>query len=339
VRGPSHPDRRIGVVVNPRAKGLARRPGRTAELSAALGESGLLRETRDLEGLRQTVEEMLDAHLDVLVSVGGDGSLHWLLNTAREVLEERGTGSLPPVLPAAAGTIDFVPRKLRARLAPEDAIARLARRESFEVVELDTLDIEGVREGGEGRPWRRQGFALAAGGIGRRFFDALYRLEDRNGIAVLRVVAGASSAFLLARARVPMPASVAEYGLHMFRPTHARVTIDGEPMPVLHHGAIHAGAFDIVLGPLRVFPLAHEPGRMHLQAGDIRPLEIIRSVPDLMRGGLIRSDFLWEMAGREMKVEALGDELLSPVIDGEIYEGWKQLTVRLGAPVRFARLA
>ena len=44
------------------------------------------------------------------------------------------------------------------------------------------------------------------------------------------------------------------------------------------------------------------------------------------------------MAGREMTVEALGEEDLAPIVDGECIEGLRKLTVRPGPRVRVARI-
>ena len=37
-----------------------------------------------------------------------------------------------------------------------------------------------------------------------------------------------------------------------------------------------------------------------------------------------------EFAGESMQIEARGDELLAPVIDGELFEGFEKLSVTLG---------
>ena len=117
------------------------------------------------------------------------------------------------------------------------------------------------------------------------------------------------------------------------------MTIDGTELPVTQFSGLNAGAFDISLGGVfRIFPLAREAGALHFQVGDIRPWEVIRSLPSLARGGLIRSNRLTEVDGSELTIEALGDESLSPIIDGESFPGVRQMTVRSGTPVRIATL-
>ena len=137
----------------------------------------------------------------------------------------------------------------------------------------------------------------------------------------------------------PVPERYLDYGRAVFRPTRARVTIDGEPVPGDAHGAIHAGAFDVSLGGVfRVFPYAAERGHSHFQAGAIIPAEMIRALPALVRGRAIPSHHLVEKKGRQMQVTATGDELLSLILDGEGIEHVAELSVTSGPPVAIARV-
>lgn len=329
---------RVGVVLNPHSRQNRRRPGRAAALRAILGEHGEVWETGGLDELGRAVEALVAAGTDLFVSTGGDGALHWLLNE-----HVRVTGAPCALATTRAGTIDFVARKVGVHGEAESIVAELAGLAAAgrmpELVRLDSLLVEGEVRGPDGpRALRCVGFAAAIGGVGQRFFDQFYALEDPPGVAVAGVVLRAAASHLADRTGLPLPARVVAPGRAIFRPTTARVTIDAEVLPTSEHGAIHAGAFDLALGPLRVFPLARAPGRLHFQAGDITPMQAIASVPALFRGGLIRSDRLHEVQGSEMVVEALGDERLSPVIDGEIVPDVTRLTIRRGPPVPVARV-
>jgi hypothetical protein len=152
---------------------------------------------------------------------------------------------------------------------------------------------------------------------------------------VLRAVGSHAAGAL----RLPLPKRALAYGREVFRPTRARVIIDGHEVPSLEHGAIHAGALDIELGGVfKVFPLASSPGVLHFQAGALSPAEIIRALPDLWRGGAIRGKHLVEVGGARMSVVAL-DEPLYPIIDGESFGPLKKLEVRLGPQVQVPRVA
>ena len=74
------------------------------------------------------------------------------------------------------------------------------------------------------------------------------------------------------------------------------------------------------------------------QAGEIVPSEIIRALPALARGGAIPSERLREVAGEEMRIAALGDESLAPIIDGEWFPGLRELVVRPGPRIKVPRI-
>lgn len=339
----------IGVILNPNSRKNRRiDPGRADKLQRIVGDRGTVRETRRLEELPQTLGDMLAREqLGYLVADGGDGSLHWVMNESRRVLAGSGRNpdSLPPLVPTNGGTIDFVARKMGIKGSSEQILLRLTREldagHTPPLVELDTLELSGTRRDSDGslQSFKRLGFALAAGGIGQRFFDKYYQEQELGAGAIVRVVARAVSSHLAGRAHLPLPDRMLRYGREVFRPTPARVVIDGRELECREHGAIHAGAFDITLaGVFRVFPLASERGALHFQAGGIVPSEMIRALPDLYRGRAIKSRHLTEVRGQEMRIEALGDELLRPVIDGELFEGIVEMTVRRGPPVRIPRL-
>ena len=307
---------------------------RARRLERILGWRGVVYATRTLGELGDAVEEILSEPPAVLVTDGGDGTLHWVLNEARQRIP---VSDIPPLLPTNGGTIDFVARKVGIRGHAETIVAALVRQLERErvprVVELDTLHLTGITESGE--RFDRLGFALAAGGIGQRFFSKYYAEKQLGAGAIVRVVAKAVASRLAGELRAPLPESMLAYGRDVFRPTHARVAIDGQEVPGNAHGAIHAGSLDVALGGVfRVFPLARDPGQLHFQAGEIVPREMILALPSLARGAAIPSERLWERSGHEMTIVALSDESLAPIIDGEAFEGLRQLEVRAGPKVR-----
>jgi len=312
---------------------------RARRLERLVGWRGAVYATRTLDELGDAVRDILKRPPDVLVTDGGDGTLHWVLNEARQRVAD--VAELPPLLPTNGGTIDFVARKVgikgHAESIVEALIAELDRGRLPPVVELDSLWLTGRTERGE--RFDRLGFALAAGGIGQRFFAKYYEEKRLGAGAIVRVVAKAVASRAAGVLRAPLPEPLLRYGQDVFSPTSARVTIDGEPVPGTAHGAIHAGAIDLHLGGVfRVFPLAKDDGALHFQAGEIVPREMILALPSLARGGAIRSERLREARGREMRIEAVGDECLAPIIDGEAFGGLRELCVTLGPRVRVPRV-
>jgi diacylglycerol kinase family enzyme len=331
----------VGVVLNPRARknrGVA--ADRFARITQILGARGEVVRTESVEALRPAVERLLP-RVTHLVSDGGDGALHWLLNEVRRVAGgDAGSEAWPTFVPTNGGTIDFVAHKAGVRGSSEAILAALADAAEAErpppEVALDSLRISGERS--DGSTFERLGFALAAGGVGQRFFDKYYEDPSPSPRTIMRVIGRTVSDF--ARDRLGARSDEHEsFAAHLFRPTEARVTIDGEELPTTRHDGLHAGAFDVNLGGvIRLFPLAAEPGVIQLQAGEISPLRVIASLPSLVRGGPIRAPKLRDTAGAQMRIEALGEERLSPIVDGERFEGLRTLEVCAGPRVRIARV-
>lgn len=333
----------LGVVLNPLArKNRSVSPDRYARIERIVGPWGEVVRTESLAALRPAVERLLP-RVTHLVSDGGDGALHWLLNEVRAVSGgDASAASWPRFVPTNGGTIDFVAHKAGVR-GRSEAILRVlvgaaATRRPPPEVALDTLLLEGERA--DGARFDRLGFALAAGGVGQRFFDKYYEDPNPSPLTIMRVIGRTVGDFALERAGRRSNGRPS-YAAHLFRSTRARVVIDGEELPMRQHAALHAGAFDVNLGGvIRVFPLARERGALHFQAGEISPLRMIGSLPALARGGAIRAPHLRDTSGSCMEIEALDDEeLLTPVIDGERFDGLRRLAVRAGPEVRIAHVA
>ncbi|MCU0673378.1 MAG: retinol dehydrogenase [Myxococcota bacterium] len=334
----------IGVVVNANARKNRKRPSLVRELRGALGADGRVIVTRHLDELRPAVEAHLADGCRVLVASGGDGALHRMANVLLELRDEGKVDAWPPLVPTNGGTIDFVAKKVGLRGDAVTILRRLrlaARAGELERVSIPSLELRGTelrsgntRREGEERAFRRVGFALAAGGVGQRFFEQYYALEDPGPPSIVKVV-GKVAASQVARTALPVPAHLAGPSARMFEPTRARVSIDGIPVEGELHGALHAGAFYLDLGGVfRFFPLATE-GKIHFHAGPVAPWEVIGSLPRMALGRRLRARGLVERAGHEMIVEAL-ETPLSPIVDGESYEGVVRLEVRPGPPLDIA---
>ncbi len=328
--------RPIAVIVNPNSRKNRRGRVRVDELREVVGSSGEVFVTQSLDDLEKTIDRVLDLDPACLVSVGGDGALHWALNAALPRCAARGI-VVPPVLPTNGGTIDFVARKAGVRGNAMRLLPRLRTRlengEPLDTVELDSLALEAVSPGGTRS---MIGFALAAAGIGQRFFDQYYKNEDPGPMSIVSIVARAVAS--LAAGAVSHRAGA--YAREIFRPFEGSVTIDGVLVPGHIHGGIHAGAFDVNLGGVvRVFPLAREPGVVQFQAGAITAPQMVRALPALVRGAPITSSpDLRDTPGSLMEITATGEESLRPVLDGEMYEGIRSLRIAPGPRVRVARV-
>jgi hypothetical protein len=89
---------------------------------------------------------------------------------------------------------------------------------------------------------------------------------------------------------------------------------------------------------LRFFGKADQPGLMNAIVGTPSPWGIIRNLPRMARGEEMRGRNILDRPCREMVMEAAGDDLLAPIIDGEFYRSVKRLAFRLGPRVRIPKV-
>jgi diacylglycerol kinase family enzyme len=332
---------KLGVIVNPNARKNRDAFDRAAKLREIVGAHGVVVETDTPEDVAPALADMSRRGVQYFVADGGDGALHVLINGLRAL---HPNGPLPTVTPTNGGTIDFVARKVGVRASVEATVAALTKRIASgvapSVVSIDSLQIDGVRAlpNGSTETFSRIGFALAAGGIGQRFFDQYYASPTPGPRAIVGIVARAVGGYFAERLPFGGVADLRDDARAIFRPTEARVTIDGTVLAERKHGAIHAGAFEVDLGGVfRVFPLARPDGVLHFQAGSLSPVDMMKNLHNVASGRLLAARDFKEHAGRTMTLEALGEELLDPVIDGERFYGLRSMTITVGPRIDVAR--
>lgn len=344
----------IGVITNPNSRKNLKKPGRAERLQSIVGGLGRVHQTPSPEAIKPVLREFLRSRARYWVSDGGDGALHWMLREGLEVLQEeefaRGGFSLPLALPTNGGSIDFVAHNAGIRGDAESILTALRRHleagQRIEEVEVDSMRVEGIEVGEDGRErqLRTYGFAAAVGGVGQRFFTKLAEAGDHTPPTIVSIVAKTVASYPVAmsplRHMPGMPRLLRQYAREMFRPTDARVTLDGEVMQQTDFRGIHVASMNIDLGGVfHFFRAAERPGQLHAIVGSPTPLQIIRNLPRMHMGMSLKGDpGLVDGPCRDMKVEATGDELISPVIDGEYYYNLREVTFKLGPRVRIPKV-
>lgn len=342
---PDHPA--IGVITNPHSRKNRGRPARADALQRLLGGRGLVRETRTTEEIGPVLDEFRARGVSYWVTDGGDGSLHWMLNSAAQRFGlDAVPDALPWAVPANGGTIDFVARHAGVRGRAEQIVRRLLAEEeagrSPPGADVPTLVMRGVQVGDDGaeRAFERVGFAAAVAGIGSGFFDQYYASRLQGAPAIVEVMARTAASYLLGVGpwRRLTPRAWLRYGQVALGRLPARVAVDGAALPYEQLTALNVGAFPINLGGVvRVFQQAGG-GRLHLIAGDISVPGMMLNLPRLVTGRPLRSRALVEAPAREVRAEATGDALLRPVMDGEMIQRVRSLTITPGPTVRVPRI-
>lgn len=340
----------IGVITNPRSRKNRDRPHRAGRLQSIVGPLGEVHATETVDSIKPILREFLRKRARYWVADGGDGALHWMLRMGMEVLQEdefASTAAMPlPLLPTKGGTIDFVANNVGIKGTAESILARLRALieagQRIEEVEVDSMLIEGVEvtEAGE-EPFRTYGFACAAGGVGQRFFAKYYEAKDPNPRTIVKVVSKAVASMPLSPLRhIPgMPRQLGSYAREVCEPARVRVTLDGMILPGDTFTGVHVASMSINLGNVfRLFNKAEEPGLMHALVGSPSPFTIVRNLPRMSLGKELRGRNVIDRPCRELVVEAAGDELLAPVVDGEYYRNLRKISFKLGPRVRIPKV-
>ncbi|HUQ04787.1 MAG TPA: diacylglycerol kinase family protein [Kofleriaceae bacterium] len=341
----------IGVITNPNSRKNKGKPDRAARLQSIVGELGEVHETHTLESIKPVLRDFLRKRARYWVADGGDGALHWMLRMGMEVLQEEEFAgqqvTMPLTMPTNGGTIDFIANNVGIKGDAEGLLATLRRKieggHRVEETEVDSMVLDGITVvDGVDQPFRTYGFACAAGGCGQRFFSKYYEDVDPNPRTILKVLGRTIMSMPVAMTplrHIPGVARWAEYADHIFRPTRARITMDGMILPGNEFTGIHVASMSINLGNvLKFFSKADQPGLMNAIVGAPSPLGVARNLPRMARGEEMVGRQVLDRPCREMHLEAVGDELMEPVIDGEFYKNVRSLTVRVGPRVRIPKV-
>ncbi|MEZ4452252.1 MAG: diacylglycerol kinase family protein [Nannocystaceae bacterium] len=340
----------IGVITNPNSKKNWRHPHRRAAIQRALGDDGVVRETRSLEELPGAVSDFLDEGIKYWVCDGGDGTLHWVLNAVHDEVRRRGEDRpLPIIVPTNGGTVDFIARKARLKGDAESIVTRLVRElragREPETLRVDTCHHVGEQVDGDGtrRSFDRIGLASALAGVANNFFDRYYALpKDRGALAIAGVIGVAAGSALINTFAPPLrrwlPSDLDGYD-GFFRPTRATIEVDGKILPFSSVMSMQCGAIDVNLaGVVRCFRHAQEDGVLHFQAMSMSPVGVVVNVPSIVLGTPILGRDVYDARARTVVIRAGDGERLKPVIDGEQFFGLERLDLSLGPSLRIPLL-
>ena len=340
----------IGVITNPNSRKNRNRPERVERLQRIVGGMGEVHQTQSIDSIKPVLRDFLRKRARYWVADGGDGALHWMLRMGMEVLQEdefaESSVTLPLTLPTKGGTIDFVANNVGIQGDAEGILATLRRTLEHgavvEETEVDSMVIDGIQlVDGEELAFRTYGFASAAGGVGQRFYSKYYADADPNPRTIMKVVANTVMSAPIALSplsKLPL-GQWRTYAKEVFAPTPCKITLDGMVLPGTEFTGVHVASMSINLGNvLRFFGKADQPGLMNAIVGTPSPWAIIRNLPRMMNGKEMIGRNVLDRPCRAMTLDATGDELLEPIIDGEYYRNVKRITFRVGPRVRIPKV-
>ena len=311
---PTPPTVPLGLIVNPAARGVKRRYLGPKPFWRAHLPDECVRLTRSLDELDRAVVAFREAGVRVVAGLGGDGSLHHLVDTLLRHYDEATT---PIVLALAGGTMNGLPRALGTGGQPEvvlrAAVAALEGKVSPPTRMRYLLRVTDIIHGRT-----RHGFGFAAGLVYRAFQEYHRRPEPGLVDAVRASLLPLGAAFL---------------GGSFYDGIRLDVQAGGAPwLPEPPHTVVAS----VVDNPVLWFqpfgaPLG-DAGVFHLAATSMEPGEIAPRLWSIFRGRCrhprLRADRI-----REATVRGETGYL----IDGDLYPsgGVVDLRLTIGPRLRF----
>lgn len=305
----------IGVILNPHAHAVKRRPGMRERLAAILGSRGEVVETRSPEDLTHALDRLMGSGAQVIATCGGDGTN---LSTITELVRKFGATRLPAFALLRGGTVNTVAENLAIRGQPEELLARLiARREAGELSlrGQDLLHVSG-----------RYGFLFAAA-MGARFLEAYYERREP----------GPGWAALLAARTIASSLVYGPFARRLFSEVPAELEVDGRPERAVSHPRLLLASTvpDVGIGMRVTWQAGRQPGRFHLIASHLSTAKMALQLPRVLAGRPLAGSPHLDVLARSAHLRFPSPEPFT--LDGELYRA-REISIEIGPRLSIARL-
>ena len=303
-----------GVIVNARAGQGLRDPDLERKLCDRLSPRWV-RITRAPDEVAPALDELRAQGVDVLMLVGGDGTIS---GTLGELVRVWPRAEWPALVVTSGGSVNTIAQSLGARSSPETALERLVEGRTARETCRPLLR---VRADAAVEP--RYGMIFGAG-FATRWLDAYYAAPSRGSASAARVVGQA----------LVSAATGTGFARRLCEPFDADLSVDARPVPDRRFCVIGAATVENVGLGFRPFHHAGEdPQRFHLLHADAHPLRLALELPALRFGRAGPLSCL-----RHHRAERAAVELPSPepwMIDAELQPPASRIEIDLTAPLRF----
>ncbi|HMV37025.1 MAG TPA: diacylglycerol kinase family protein [Turneriella sp.] len=343
--GAEHPP--LGIITNPYAGKNASSSHRSKELQRLIGPYGAVRESRNLDQLKSILSEFAAHKVPYIVCDGGDGTIHWVINTYLEVLgttkREAIEQQMPIFVPTNGGTIDFLAKKVGAHGGTFKILKTLnklfAAGEVPRPVPLRTFLMEGkYTKEHLGKSYRKLAFSGALAGIAQKFFNKYYESHKPSLQTIVEVITKtfASTAFKGSLVEGYMPKDVINYSNEVFDPIAVDVKVDGKPVPFKRINTLNVGSIAIEIKNLiKLFSQADRDGKLHMHVGYLEPHEVFANLPNLFAGRDYTGKQLVQTTSETIEVHSRESEGLNPCLDGELFTGMASMKISVGPYIQF----
>ncbi len=249
--------RRVAAFTNPNAGKNTPRAGLGRVVASVLTTPSWVYDTRTLEELEERCEGLRRSCPDIIVVIGGDGTVHQTLTRILREYQQSGM-PMPQILVVPTGTMNNVATTLGLTRVPAVRLAELIAAKIRENRPLDVVHLAPMKVNDE------YGF-LYGSGIVVNFLEEYYRdKENRGAKRAVKVILAALAHELGCLLTFRKPKNP------LMRQVHAKITLpDGNDPPVapfMTHTGILVGTADQIGMGCRGLPDARaKPGTFMLR--------------------------------------------------------------------------
>ncbi len=298
----------IGMVVNSAARAVKHRYLRRERFWQRYVPAEFVCVTTSLAELDAAIAHFQSARVRTIAVLGGDGSLHRLIDA---VVHRYGARDMPSILALAGGTMNGIPKALGTGGDPEMLLRQAARQFVGGAPPLHPQQVLKIVDQAVDRA--RYGFSFATGLV-YRALQSYYRTPDPGWMAAIR-------ASLL-------PLRAALFGGTFFDGVKLSVSRQDTPWLADSHTLV-ASVLDHPLLWFRPFglPLRNEKS-FHVGATSMPPRQIALRLWSIFRGTCRHPGL---RVGHVEDVAVAGEHNVGYLIDGELYPTETGFSVRLTA--------
>ena len=289
---------KIGIIHNPFAKGNLKRPWVAGKIREALGDVGVLRETRNVNELGAVAEDFKAAGIDIIGVNGGDGSLHLVLTA---FIKAYGETPIPKLMSLRGGSMNTMSNSLKIKGHTigivKKAVENIKTGQPFSEKPQHLLRVNG-----------KYGFMSGAGAISV-FLDTYYGGTSTGPMRAAQTLTNTIWSAI----------RMNDYGKRLRGTRPARVTIDGQTLPQKSFSILLACSIaELGLGFTPTPHAYDKPGHFHFMAADIDPVKVIAMLPRIWMGkDLIHPQIRYTQAAADVVIDPMGTSMRW-MIDGEM---------------------
>ncbi len=314
-------ERRIGVIVNPNARVVARDRGLARRLREVLRGEGEVVETHSPAELSQAIDRFAERGCDLVASCGGDGTN---LSTLTQLVRRHGADALPRFAILRGGTVNTVAENLAIDGRPDEILGRIvARRRNGDPpleVGQDLIEVTPASSGG----LRLYGFLFAAA-MGARFLEAYYGGP----------VQGAGWATALAARTAWSSLVQGPFARWLFEPIDVELWADGERLPIDRVRLLCAAVIPSVgIGMKVTWRAGSRPHRFHLVASAITTTSMALQLHRVLAGRPLDGDPHVDRLVGEATVRFPTPQTFT--FDGELYRE-REVSLKIGPRIYIVR--